>query len=322
MSKRWTGYGWVFAAAGLWATAATWAQAPRPEQPAGSPVSAASVVTVPDGTAVEMRFAQPVRGKMLDPVDVGAEAMPGDRVRLVSAADVRVGDLIVIAEGAIAQASVLRVKRPLSSLKGTGLVLQFDWIEDVTGAQLPMRILPAGDPQPFMLKVTSTSAGVVARPETLRSDLAGRDAVDVPEIWRSKSYIPIGTRVTAYVHGAHALDSTKVEEAQDRVSFTQFETTADATIYRTKGHGGDRVRILVDGKLAGQIGEKQYLHLDLAPGEHSFQIESQAAQVIKVQMGREYYFHLRPRAGSWELKTVTTGEGEDSIADADPAVLR
>jgi len=311
------------AAVGLWVSSMAWAQqVTAPSQTSGDPASTNRTITIPDGTAVEMRFAQPVRGKMLDPVDVGAEATAGDKVRLVSAADIRVGDLIVIAEGAIAQASVLKVKRPLTSLNGTGLVLQFDWIEDVTGKQLPLRVLPTGDPQPFMLKVTSTSAGVVARPETLRSDLVGKDAVDVPEIWRSKNYIPAGTRVTAYVHGSQVLDSAKIEDAQARVSFTQFETTADATIYRTKGHGGTRLRVLCDGKLAGQIGELQYLHLDLAPGEHSFQIENQPALLIKIQIGQEYYFHLQPHLGDWELKQVTTGEGEDSIANADPASLR
>jgi hypothetical protein len=80
-----------------------------------------------------MRFAQAVKGKMLDPVDVGMEVKAGDTVRLVAAADIRVGKKVVIAEGAIAQATVVQVKRPMSTLVATGLGLQLDWIEDVTG---------------------------------------------------------------------------------------------------------------------------------------------------------------------------------------------
>jgi hypothetical protein len=277
------------------------------------------VVAIPDGTPVEMRFAQAVRGKMLDPVDVGTEAHPGDKVRLVAAADVRVGNLIVIPEGALAQATVLQVKRPLTTLNATGLGLQLDWVEDVTGAHRALRVSPKGESEPFMLKVVSGSAGLVARPETLRSDLVGKDAVDFAEIWRSRAYIPAGTRLMVYVHGEAVLDATKVEEAQNRVSFSQFETTADLTIYRTKGHGRDRPRILCDGRLAGRVGEQQYLHLDLAPGLHTCLAENQKPREITVQVGQAYYLHLQRSGSNWELKPVSEGEGEDSIESADPA---
>jgi hypothetical protein len=277
------------------------------------------VVTIPDGTPVEMRFAQAVRGKMLNPVDVGTEAHPGDTVRLVAAADVRIGNLIVIPEGAFAQATVIKVKRPMTSLNITGLGLQLDWVEDVTGAHVPLRILPKGEPEPFMLKIISGSSGVVARPETLRSDLAGKDAVDFTEMWRTRSYIPAGTRLMVYVHGEAALDATKLQEAQDRVSFSQFETTANLMIYRTKGHGSDRARILCDGNIVGRIGERQYLHVDLTPGTHSCQVENQKPREITVQVGQEYFLHLQRSGSGWELKPVTEGEGEDSIENADLA---
>src|SRR5215472_12615742 len=267
--------------------------APAVAEPGPNP----RVVTVPDGTPVEMRFAQAVRGKMLNPVDVGAEAQSGDQVRLVAASDVRIGNLIVIAEGALAQVTVVKVKRPMTSLNATGLGLQLDWVEDVTGAHLPLRILPKGKPEPFMLKIISGSAGVVARPETLRSDLAGKDAVAFNEIWRTRSYIPAGTRFMVYVHGEAVLDAIKVEQAQDRVSFSQFDTTADLTIYRTKGHGSDRPRILCDGNLVGRIGERQYLHMDLAPGTHTCQVENRRPREVTVQVGQAYFLHLQ-RSGS------------------------
>src|SRR5215470_19152353 len=86
-----------------------------PDSPQVLPAEKA-VVTIPDGTPVEMRFAQPVRGKVLNPVDVGSEAQQGDVVHLVSVADIRVGGLIVIAEGAVAQATVTKIKKPLTTL--------------------------------------------------------------------------------------------------------------------------------------------------------------------------------------------------------------
>jgi len=294
-------------------------QAPELEHHATDSPSAAQAITIPDGTPVEMRFAQPVRGKMLNPVDAGTEAQPGNRVRLVAAADVRIGELIVIAEGAIAQATVTKVKRPLTTLVATGLGLQLDWIEDVAGAHVPLRISPKGEPQPFMIQVVSTPGGVIARPETLRGDIVGKNAVDVSQIWRDKQYIPAGTRIMAYVHGSSALDRAKVEEAQARVSYSQFESTADVTIYRTKGQRGERPRFLCDRNLGRKIGEREYIRLDLTPGKHSCQIENQPPKEISVLAGQEYFFHLQRAGSGWELKQVTVGEGEDSIENADPA---
>ena len=290
-----------------------------PQQTAPIPTSDKQAVIVPDGTPIEMRFAQAVRGKMMNPVDIGPEARPGDTVRLVSVADVRIGELVVIAEGAVAQATVTKVKRPLTTLVATGLGLQLDWIEDVTGARIPLRVSPRGEQLPFMVEVVSTSTGVVARPETLQSDIIGRNAVDVSQMWRDREYIPVGTRILAYVHGSPTVDREKVEAAQDRVSFSQFDTTADVTVYRTKGRGKDRPRFLCDGSLGRRIGEREYIHLNLAPGKHSCQIEDQKPQEIAVERGKEYFFHMQRSGPGWELKHVTIGEGEDGIDNEDPA---
>lgn len=279
----------------------------------------ASGISIPDGTPVEMRFAQAVKGKMLDPVDVGVEAKEGDTVRLVAAADIRVGKKIVISEGAIAQATVVQVKRPLSTLVATGLGLQLDWIEDVTGSHIPLRILQKGKPEPFMVQVVSTPGGVVARPETLRGDILGKNAVDVSQIWRDRYYIPAGTRIVAYVHGSQTLDSAKVEEAQSRVTFSEFATTVDVVIYRTKGHSRERPRVRCDETLPRSIGEREFIHLDLETGKHHCQIADQPLQEFSVEAGQEYFFHLQLSGSRWEMKPVSVGEGEDSIENADPA---
>jgi len=265
-----------------------------------------------------MRFAQPVRGKMLNPVDVGSEAQQGDVVHLVSVADIRVGGLIVIAEGAVAQATVTKIKKPMTTLVATGLGLQLDWIEDVMGTHVSLRISPQGEPAPFMVQVVATKSGTVARPETLQGDIIGRNAVDVSQIWRNRNYIPAGTRIVTYVHGSPALDREQVEAAQDRVSFSHFETPADVTIYRTKGHGRDRPRVRCDGS-GRSIGEREYLHLNLPPGKHSCQVENQKPQELALERGQEYFFHLQRAGSGWELKPVSIGEGEDSIEGADPA---
>jgi hypothetical protein len=226
----------------------------------------------------------------------------------VSVAELRIGRVVVIAEGAMAQATIVKIKKPLTTLVATGLGLQLDWIEDVTGAHVPLRISPQGERAPFMVQVLSTPSGTVARPETLRGDMIGRNAVDVSQIWRDKHYIPAGTRITAYVHGSPELDREKVDEAQDQISFSGFETTADVTIYRTKGHGRDRTRVWCDG-IGRAIGEREYIHLNLVPGKHSCQIETQKPDEIVVDRGQEYFFHLERSGSGWKMRHVTIGEG-------------
>ena len=319
-SKTWCMKTWCVALVALGLAPRLGAQnaLPPPALGQGS-LSPEQAIIIPDGTPVEMRFAQPVRGKMIDPVDVGTEAQPGNTVRLVAAADVRIGELVVIAEGAVAQATVTTVKRPLTTLVATGLGLQLDWVEDVTGTHVPLRVSPKGEPQPFMVQVLSTPGGVIARPETLRGDVAGKNAVDFSLLWRARLYVPAGTRITAYVYGSPALDRARVEEVQAQASFYQLQSTADVTIYRTKGHGRERPRVLCDGNLGRQIGEREFIHLDMPAGKHSCQIENQTPKEITVEAGHEYYLHMQRSGSSWDLKQVTVGEGEDSIENADPA---
>ena len=296
------------------------AQQPTETTPTGDRSEAkAPVISIPDGTPVEMRFAHAVRGQMLNPVDVGVEGKEGEPIRLVAATNIWVEKKVVIAEGARAQATVSTVKRPLSTLVDTGLGLQLDWIEDVTGAHIPLRILQKGRSEPFMVQVVSTPGGALARPETLRGDLLGKNALDVTQIWRDRFYIPAGTRIVAYVHGTQALDAMKVEEAQASVTFSESPTDGDVVIYRTKSHSRERVRVHCDERFSRSIGEREFIRLNLSAGKHRCQIENQSPLELMVEAGREYFFHLRRSSRAWELRAVTAGEGEDSIENGDPA---
>jgi hypothetical protein len=115
------------------------------------------------------------------------------------------------------------------------------------------------------------------------------------------------------------LDPGKVEEAQSQVTYSEFSTTADVVIYRTKGHGRDRVKVRCDESPGRAIGEREYIRLDLPAGKHRCQIENHSPQELAVEAGQEYFFQLRRSGVAWELKSVTAGEGEDSIENADPA---
>lgn len=294
-----------------------------PQVPADTVASpaASQVVEIPDGTPVRLRFAQPLRGRvpcLWKPNCLSSQFPPAkvnEKVRLVAGADVRLNDLVVVAKGALGQATVTKVWHPFMAL--TGLALQLDWIEDVTGQQLSLRIAKQGKAKPFTVEVLATSGGMVAQPETLHGDLMGHDAIDASLIWRKKNWIPAGTRVLGFVHGSVSRDLATVRDAQALLPVSN--DVADITVYRTKGENG-RPRVICDGKEIGQIGASQYLVFELAPGKHGCQAESQAPPTeLTVLGGEEYFLSLQASvSGSWELKRVDIGEGEDIVAGLEP----
>lgn len=290
--------------------------------PAASTSSASDAIEIPDGTAIRLRFAQPVRGKvrcLWKAPPCGSSVVPqakaNDVVHLVAAADVRVNEFVIVSKGAVGQATVTKVWHPFMAL--TGLALRLDWIEDVTGKHLPLRIEKTGKADPFTVQVVSTSGGMIARPETLRGDLAGSDAANASLIWGKKNWIPAGTRIQGFVHGAATRDLGEVKNAQALLPFSN--EVATLTIYRAKGDDR-RPHVACDDKEIGQIGPQQFAVLELTPGKHTCQAEQTALTEIGVVGGDEYFLLLRPAAtpGGWEFKTMDIGEGEDIVAGLEP----
>ncbi len=304
----------VFVVAGLLLVSAARAQQePVAKSSDSEPGAASNVITIPDGTPVQLRFAQPVRGKVPIAANAVPQAKPMDTVRLVVAADVRVDNLVVIAKGAIGQVTVVKVWHPFMAL--TGLSLRLDWIKDVTGQTVLLRVLQKGKPEPFTVQVLSTYGGMIARPETLRGDLLGSESVDISLAWRKKAWIPAGTRIQAFVQDATTRDRAQVIDAQ--ALLPNSNEIATLTVYRTKGQDDSRPRLICDGKEIDKIGAHQYATLELTPGKHTCQAEHDPTLKIVAHAGEDYFLHLRPRsvAGGWELKPVDTAQGEDEIAN-------
>ncbi len=304
----------VCVVAGLLLASASRAQQEPGAKPSDSgSTSASNIITIPDGTPVHLRFAQPVRGKVPMAANAVPQAKPTDTVRLVAAADVRVSNLVVIAKGAIGQMTVVKVWHPFMAL--TGLALRFDWIQDITGKRVLLRALPKGQPEPFTVQVLSTYGGMIARPETLRGDLMGADSMDLSLVWRRKNWIPAGTRIQGFVQGATVCDRAEAIDAQ--ALLPNSNEIATLTVYRTKGQDESRPRLICDGKEVEKIGAHQYAILELTPGRHTCQAEHDPTIEIAAHAGEEYFLHLRPRSipGGWELKPVDTAQGEDEIAN-------
>ncbi len=269
-------------------------------------------IVIPDSTQLRLRLAQPLSARAL--ILVGKSARERAPVRLAVAGEVRIGGLLVIARGAMAQAIVTNVYQPGSTLSATGIELRLDWVASVNGVEIPIRAAKDGVRGPFMLEVIAIEGGYLARPSRHRgvrtlatagmSTLYERDAA------------PAGTRMYAFVDGDIRLDAAEIEQAQAR--FPAPNPQALLSIYRLKGRGGARASITSDGKPAGDVGERQYITLELPPGKHMVAVSGSKPVEITVAGGEEYYLRLNPRGfHGWELNAVNAFEGEDGVASAE-----
>jgi hypothetical protein len=293
-------------------------------KPAAAP-SAAQPIVIPDGAEVELRFAQPLMGKAArkNPfVPSGVhEAEAGDEVRLVAGTNVRIDGHIVIAKGAVGKARVTDVLPVLSDGRTsdqTGIFLQLEWIKNVNDVEIPLRAFRKGKPEKFHTIVESDHGGVVVHPQKGLAlfAVASDTDKDVPVDPKRKSWIPPGSRLTAYVQGPVSLDRSAVDQAQAQLPVSA--STATLTIYRTQDNHQSAAWVACDGSPLARIGERQYAVVELAPGAHSFQIAGGKPLAVTTAPGEEYFLLVRPRTfGDWELKPVSTGEGEDSIAGAE-----
>ncbi len=297
---------------------------PQADQLHSCSAVAAQTVTIPDGTVVQLRFAQPVRGMIRTASGVKVEARRGDKVRLVVAEDVRVKDLVVIARGAIGQATVHGTWLP-TKVRGrygnditppqTGLSLQLDWIEDVTGQQVPLRASPTGKSKPFIVEVLSQNGGMVARPDSMLRDVFQiMTFTNLITMIHQRTWIPTGTRITVFVHGAVAFDPAEIKQAQSLLPIPN--ANALFTIYRTKGHGKDPTIVFCDDQELVPLGPRQYTSVELTSGKHVCRMPSGKPLEILAEAGQEYFLevHYKTLTGEWELQSVPSSEGEDQVA--------
>jgi len=302
------------------------AQTPSPTQEQGTaPTPARQTITIPDGTAVQMRFAQRVRAVLRTANGMEMMAQRGDTVRLVVAEDVRVQNLIVICKGAIGQATVDGAWKPTPTHYGknvqspeTDLSLRLDWIEDVTGQRIPLRVAPQGKAKPFMVDVLIQKGGTVARASSFRRDLLQSMTMTILVTWAHElNWIPAGTRITAFVHGAPTLDPAEVKQALTLLPIP--DANALLTIYRPKGQKKEHTFVSCDGRQLARLGSKQHTTIELTPGKHACQLPSEPRVEISAEAGEQYFLQVRYKAlpGKWELNPVSVSEGEDNVANSE-----
>jgi hypothetical protein len=303
----------------------------------------ADQIIVPDGTQIELRFAQDVWGQAVKrsalPVQVAGQVQPGDRVHLVSVADVRIGERVVIAKGALAQATVMDVVAPImyerQQASETGLFLRLDWLKSINGAEIPLRVFKKGTSGRFHVKVVSDGKGTKVLPDKITPFLSkmatsndednsghhisqrGIQKRSIQKEDGPKNWIPAGTTIASFVQGAFLLNAAEVDQAQAHLP--KLNSEAMLSIYRSQDHKSVQRVVSCDSQEPTQLGERQYVVLRLSAGQHSCQVDKEEPLAINVHAGDEIFAHLHPRTlgGGWTLKLVSASEGEAGVAAAE-----
>ena len=160
----------------------------------------------------------------------------------------------------------------------------------------------------------------MARPDSLRRDLIqAATFADLITMFHQRTWIPVGTRLQAFVHGATALDATEIQQAQALLPASNLNATL--TIYRKKGQNNSRPTLFCDDKEIAPVGARQYTILALTPGNHTCHVAGQRPLELKANAGEEYFLYLEHRqfADAWQVKLVTSAEGEDAVANLELA---
>jgi hypothetical protein len=279
--------------------------------------NAGRIITIPEGTLIELRFAQAVVGRGGSRArrdaqnDETVEAEVGDKVRLVVAADVKIAGIVVIEKGALAQATVTKVKSDLTSFS-SGIGLNLESVDDVTGEKLPLRPAAVGAPRTVMLVVKRTTSGVVAQPEP--ED--GPHLLSGPFRSTGLASVPAGTRIYAYLNEDVSFDADKLQQAP------KPNGPATITFFRVRERTSSAITISCNGRKLGRVGVLHYLTAELPPGWYSCQADGQRTLEIAAEANAEYFVRIVLQHGEASLVPVSVGEGEDGLADSEPVIER
>lgn len=197
-----------------------------------------------------------------------ADAKTNDKVDFEVLEDVKVGELVVIKQGAMAIATVTEAHPKRRMARGGKLDINIDYVQLVDGEKAPLRAVKGGSGGGHTGAMTGAmvATGILFFPAApFFLFMHGKDIT-----------IPKGTEVTAYIAGDTPLDPSKFAAkaaSGSSTSTTQAESMATAAAAElstiTVKSTPDGAEIKIDGNFIGSTPST----LHLAPGEHSIVLE-------------------------------------------------
>lgn len=289
----------------------------KPEPPSTQPAEPGKL-TVPNGTPVMLRFAEPVVGMPQSLLMKTVQhAKPGDRVRLVVATDVRVQNLIIVRKGSLAQATVIQASRP-DKYDESGLQLRFDWMKSVNDQGIPIRQKRNGkNSNKFTAHLFIKPGGLyIGFGLATRSWSDAMHRMMMQQTGQQWTVIPVGTRIRAYVNGDVSLNSEEVTRAL--AALPTQNPMATVTIFREKGPVNEQPHVVCDEKDLGTLSQWQYFLLEMEPGKHNCFSNYTEKFEFSVSAGDDFYaeLHRTKMSGKWKLQGTDSATGEDAIASS------
>ena len=315
----------------LISSCALFAQSVPLSRPSDSPNGQPSI-TVRDATPIHLRFAEQVCGAAPERKNITAKQ--GAVVRMVVTRDLRLGDKVVIAKGALAQASVEKVlparsdhRRRFDDPTYPGVSLQLDWVTTVTGDRATLRGKRKGPAKGVEYYVDPTRSGADVKPMLIGKGVSGfmrrtESAFTfapgiLPHGNSDYACIPDGARMVAYFDGDLSLSAEELEKAQS----TLPAQSTDAILYifrlKEKKKELDVAPSLVCNQIEiGALAPQQMAIANLPPGNYSCRFGNQRPIEIGVWPGMEYYGQLhRSHRDIWSIGWLNPEAGEDLSAD-------
>ena len=228
-----------------------------------------NAIRIPDGTEVRLLVQTSISGKA---------AKPNDPVPLQVLNDVKVGDLVLIANKAPAFATIAEIQPPRRMMRGGPMSLKDDHVTLVTGHTQKLRGSTGAKGSPV-----DVSGGAVVYGLPFLPLVHGHEAI----LWK-------GTVFTAVLDGEAILDRADVIAHQPAAP-PKKEGPASVTFYASpNGPGASRVAC---GRVnLGRVFPRQHFTIHLPAGTYWFSLSeaSEKKNVISLnaEPGVEYYLRV------------------------------
>ncbi len=251
-----------------------------------------------------------------------AEAKVGDTIQFEVIKPVKIGDLVIIAKGAIATGTVTLVEAPKRKGRGGKLQISIEQVTLVTGQSCKVHakeLRKAGD--------RSNSDDILATIMTTPIPPLGIAFIPLV-LWEKGQDLILtrGIRFTAEVEESVALRRDTVAKAQPAEAPLP-SGKAEVYIYRTDtdSQAAGALAIFCGEQLVGHLGQRQYIHLMLPPGTYWLQddasrwtknrnSDSPKYFELKLETGTKYYVRYTVNITTKKPKNVI---GQFEVAPQD-----
>ena len=271
-----------------------------------SPAQATSAPTLAAVTLVKLRTTQLISSK---------HTKAGDEVPLEVTADVKAGDLLVIAAHTPVTATIASVHRAGRGLRRGSLTLEAKAVNDIAGDPIPISGSKSAKPDASLQIGAYTDIvvhlGLTAPVLFLRGD---------------EAEVPKGTKFGAEVERDIPLDAAQLRARMAILDAEKARArSGKATLYFYLAsilfHSREEHILFLDGKKVARLRSAVFFQTQVPPGTHAVQCNGHEIH-IETEPDQPYYVQVK-QEGTWQNhwvpRVVAVEEGEDAVYPRDPS---